>query len=106
VNASKKKRTTFETLKREARVMRKAIDMNGRIDALLADPKKNPMPIPDVAVPIVLSLAALIIGDGEESDTIRRCAEIRFDRWFIETAISQIGAATMRTTHGKKEHAK
>lgn len=94
-----------ERLEREARVARVAIGMNDRIDALLADPKKNPMPIPDVTVPIVLSLAALIVGKSEEGDAIRRCAEIRFDRWFVETAVSQIDAVMKKKTNGKKERA-
>lgn len=114
--SARKRKTTFESLRRRAaaerredRVTRAAVEMDAKIDALLADPKKNPLPIPDVVVPVVLSLAGMLAGDGEQGDAIRRCADLRSARWFFETAISQIDAAMKKkstsTKNTKKERA-
>ena len=78
--------------------------MSDRIDALLADPKKNPLPLPEVVVPIALSLCGMLAGPDEEGDAVRRCAELRLNKWAIETAVSQIDAV-MKNTKAKKERA-
>jgi predicted Mrr-cat superfamily restriction endonuclease len=106
-----RKRTvaSHERLEREARVTRAALDMSDRIDALLVDPKKNPLPLPEVVVPIALSLCGMLAGPDEDGDAIRRCAGLRFDKWLIETTVSQIDAAMNKNasakTNAKKERA-